>query len=270
VKDELAELVAHVAPGADPRNAVREYLQARILESLQRAGAMVPLAFLGGTALRFLYRTPRYSEDLDFSLAGDRNAYDLAAWLRRTRQSLTAESYNVEIALKGERAVDSARIAFPGLLFELGLSAHAAETFWVKLEVDTRPPAGAQLDVTLVRRVGTTLRLQHHDRASLLAGKINALLTRGWIKGRDVYDLVWYLADADWPAPNLVLLNNALAQFDSPVAPLTASTWRAAVRGRIADADWTALRADVAPFLERADDLSLVTAESVQQVLAAE
>jgi predicted nucleotidyltransferase component of viral defense system len=50
------------------RNLVREYLQARILESLQRAGAMVPLAFHGGTALRFLYAIPRYSEDLDFAL----------------------------------------------------------------------------------------------------------------------------------------------------------------------------------------------------------
>lgn len=270
VKDVLAELVAQVPPGTDPRNTVREYLQARILESLQRAGAMVPLAFLGGTALRFLYRTPRYSEDLDFSLEGARDAYDLAAWLRRVRHDLAAETYNVEIALKGERAIESVRIAFPGLLFELGLSPHAAETFWIKLEVDTRPPEGAQLDVTLVRRVGATLRLQHHDRASLLAGKVNALLTREWIKGRDVYDLVWYLADTDWPAPNLILLNNALAQYDSPVAPLTAATWRGAVSDRLIDADWAALRSDVGPFLERADDLSLVTAESVQQVLRAE
>ena len=47
---------------------VREYLQARILQSLQRAGTMRTLAFHGGTSLRFLYDIPRYSEDLDFSL----------------------------------------------------------------------------------------------------------------------------------------------------------------------------------------------------------
>jgi hypothetical protein len=47
---------------------VREYLQARILESLRRAGAMVPLAFHGGTSLRFLYSLPRYSEGLEFAL----------------------------------------------------------------------------------------------------------------------------------------------------------------------------------------------------------
>ncbi len=50
------------------RQLVREYLQARILQSLQRAGAMQTLAFHGGTALRFLYDIPRFSEDLDFAL----------------------------------------------------------------------------------------------------------------------------------------------------------------------------------------------------------
>jgi predicted nucleotidyltransferase component of viral defense system len=49
------------------QHLAREYLQARILQSLQRAGAMQFLAFHGGTALRFLYEIPRYSEDLDFA-----------------------------------------------------------------------------------------------------------------------------------------------------------------------------------------------------------
>lgn len=42
------------------RNVLREYLQARILERLQRSGAMLPLAFHGGTAPRF------YMRSLDF------------------------------------------------------------------------------------------------------------------------------------------------------------------------------------------------------------
>ena len=35
----------------------------------QENGAFVNWAFVGGTALRFLYLMPRFSEDLDFSLA---------------------------------------------------------------------------------------------------------------------------------------------------------------------------------------------------------
>ena len=75
MKDHLRQLIRGLDPHAG-RNVMREYLQARILEGLQRAGAMSPLAFQGGTALRFLYRLPRYSEDLDFALEGPRESYD--------------------------------------------------------------------------------------------------------------------------------------------------------------------------------------------------
>jgi len=68
MKDYIAELVRANPTPAHARNVIREYLQARILSGLQRAGAMIPLAFHGGTALRFLYATARYSEDLDFAL----------------------------------------------------------------------------------------------------------------------------------------------------------------------------------------------------------
>jgi len=50
MKEYLAELVRG-APPNQARNIAREYLQARILEALQRAGAMMPLAFHGTGAL---------------------------------------------------------------------------------------------------------------------------------------------------------------------------------------------------------------------------
>ena len=58
MKEYLTSLVRAGPTPAQGRNVVREYLQARILGSLQRAGAIIPLAFHGGTALRFLYTTP--------------------------------------------------------------------------------------------------------------------------------------------------------------------------------------------------------------------
>jgi hypothetical protein len=61
MKAYLIDQVRSLPTPAHGRNVAREYLQARILASLQRAGAMIPLAFHGGTALRFLYATPRYS-----------------------------------------------------------------------------------------------------------------------------------------------------------------------------------------------------------------
>lgn len=68
MKSYLADLVAPEANPLRRKNLVREYLQARILQGLQEHRAFLNWAFLGGTALRFLYSMPRYSEDLELSV----------------------------------------------------------------------------------------------------------------------------------------------------------------------------------------------------------
>lgn len=192
-----------------------------------------PLAFQGGTVLRFLYLIRRYSEDLDFALERPGTGYEFRGYLEAIRADLQREGYRVELGRASDRkVVHSAFVGFPGLLYEMGLSGHREEALSVKLEVDTRPPRGAGIETTVVRR-HVLLRLQHHDRGSLLAGKLHAILQRPWPKGRDFYDLVWYLSDRAWPAPNLVLLNNALEQTGWGGPPLTEATWVAAVRARL-------------------------------------
>ena len=210
MKDHLGQLVAGHEPMRG-RNIAREYLQARILGALQRAGAMMSLAFHGGTSLRFLFGLPRYCEDLDFALEGEPSRYDLRRNLRVVRAELSAEGYRVELHMREHRTVHSVLVRFLGTLDELGLSPHPGQVLAVKIEIDTNPPAGAATDTTLVRR-HETLRPVHHDRASLLAGRVHAVLQRPYTKGRDLYDLVWCLSDPEWPPPNLALLNAALRQ----------------------------------------------------------
>ncbi|MDW8311003.1 MAG: nucleotidyl transferase AbiEii/AbiGii toxin family protein, partial [Verrucomicrobiales bacterium] len=137
----------------------------------------------------------------------------------------------------------------------------------VRIELDTRPPAGAGLATSIVRR-HVTLHLQHHDRASLLAGKLHAFLARRWLKGRDVFDLLWYLADRSWPPPNLTLLNNALAQTGWRGPALTTQNWRALVAERVNRADWSNVVSDVRPFLERERDAEMLTRTNLLQLLA--
>jgi hypothetical protein len=228
---------------------------------------MVPLAFQGGTALRFLYSIRRYSEDLDFALERAGAGYDFRAYLEAVRADMRREGYDVDLArVSDQRAVHSAFVRFPGLLHELGLSGHREEALSVKLEVDARPPSGAALETTVVRR-HVLLRLQHHDRASLLAGKLHAILQRPYPKGRDFYDLIWYLSDPSWPAPNLVLLNNALAQTGWTKAPLSQTSWMRAVRARLRSVRWELLAADVRPLLESAEDRALLTRETITSLL---
>ena len=257
MKAHLIELVGAAGPGQG-RNVAREYLQARILGILQREGAMAPLAFQGGTCLRFLFNLPRYSEDLDFTLEGDPASYDLRGWLTAVRAQLSREGYEVGLAVRDRNPVHSAFVRFPGVLHEAGLSPRREESLAIRIEVDTRPPSGAVLESRLVRR-HVTLRLHHHDRASLLAGKLHALLQRPYTKGRDLYDLIWYLSDPRWPAPNFALLNTALRQTGWDGDILQADNWRTTILGRLDALEWQRVAADVRPFLERAEDVALVT-----------
>lgn len=246
-------------------NLAREYLQARILQSLQEEGAFLNWAFLGGTALRFLYGIPRYSEDLDFSLADSLKHCPFEDILKKIRARMNREDYAVEIKVSREKAVRSAWIKFPGLPFEMGISPHRSEVFSIKLEVDTCPPPGARTETTLCRRF-VTLNLMHYDKASLLAGKLHACLTRQYAKGRDWYDLIWYLADRTGAAPNLVQLQNALNQTQGASAP-DAAEWKQLLLNRLNEIDCRKLVDDVAPFLERPEEAALLNLQNFRAVL---
>jgi len=266
MKEHLIQIIQENRDPLQALNHAREYLQARLLLLLQRAGGMVPLAFQGGTALRFLYGLRRFSEDLDFSLEKKGKGYDLKEYLRIIQRDLTYEGYSTDIKLNNQKAVHSAMVRFKGLPYELGLSMLPDENLSIKIEVDSNPPRGAKLETTLIRRF-ELLQLQHHDKASLLAGKLHAFLQRGHTKGRDLYDLMWYFSDKSWPDPNLSLLRNALHQTGYQAAMPDEKNWKEMVRIKMDAIDWAAAVRDVQPFLEDARERELLTKKNLVDLL---
>ena len=268
MKSDLAHLLNTASDPAQALNWMREYLQARILAELQAKGAMIPLAFHGGTALRFLYQLPRFSEDLDFALERPERGYDFLGYLEAIKAKLTLEGYQVAAKYSIEKIVHSAFVNFPGLLFEFGLSPYPDQNFSIKLEVDTRPPQGAGLSTSLIRHRELFINLQHHDKASLLAGKVHALLQRQYLKGRDIYDLVWYLSDRAWPSPNFQMLNNALAQTGWEGALMNERNWKKILLQHLSKEKIQNARQDVEPFLARPEDIDYLTWAHISQLLS--
>jgi predicted nucleotidyltransferase component of viral defense system len=208
---EQALALARVAN--DPGRAahrLREYLQAFVLRSFHECEAFRSLAFIGGTALRFLHGLPRFSEDLDSSLVSP-DGYDAKAWLLKVKRDLTLAGFEPDVTWNDRKTVKH-RLGMRGrILKEAGLSDMPDQKLAIKVEIDTRPPAGAHCERQVVTRHMTFL-IQHYDLPSLLSGKLHALICRKYAKGRDWYDLMWYLSQRPPAAPNLPLLQNALDQ----------------------------------------------------------
>ncbi|MBA2124104.1 hypothetical protein B9J78_04115 [bacterium Unc6] len=257
MKEYLGQIIKEQPNILLKRSAVIEYLQARLLQSLQDSKAFLSLAFVGGTALRFLYSLPRYSEDLDFSLVLPEKI-DFNKFLYRIRKDFEAENYKIFIKTKQEKPVISAFIRFQGLLYELNLSPLRDEVLSVKIEIDINPPEGGTTTTTLFRRY-VMLNVLHYDKSSLFAGKLHAILARKYTKGRDIFDLVWMFADSSWTVPNFVLLNNALQQTKWKGQKINNKNWKSILLKHIKNINWKVVVNDAAPFLEREGDRKILT-----------
>jgi hypothetical protein len=266
VKDEALALVAGIADPAQKLNLLREYLQAFTLRALSESEAFVHLAFVGGTALRFLYGLPRFSEDLDFSLEDERG-YEPVRWLEKLKRDLSLAGYEPELSWNPRKVVQDAWIRLPVILHEAGIAGRPEQKLSIKLEIDTRPPAGAQTEMEVLQR-HVLFTVRHHDLESLMAGKVHALLTRPYTKGRDWYDLLWYYARRPRVEPNLTLLQNALDQTQGR-GVYDASGWREQLKSKLDELDEARMIEDVRFFLERAEDVRLMTRASFERLLKA-
>ena len=264
MKEEALALVRGVREPGLALNRLREYLQAFVLRSFHESEAFLHLAFVGGTALRFLHGLPRFSEDLDFSLVS--GAEDSgAAWMGKVKRDLQLAGFLPEVTWNDRKVVRVGWVRVAGILHEAGLAAMPGQNLAIKVEIDTRPPAGARCERRIITR-HLTFFLQHYDLPSLLAGKLHAVINRKYAKGRDWYDLVWYLSQRPPVGPNLLLLQNALDQTRG-AGCADALAWRALVRDRLERSDIGAILADVGPFLERPQDAALLTRENLLGLL---
>jgi len=267
MKDHLIQTVS-ARPLDERRDRAREYLQLYLLRLLHEAGLSSRMALVGGTALRVLFGLPRFSEDLDYSAlpADEGSVSAIGAALMELVQPLEVAGYVVSARAKGTGAVQSVLYRFPGLLKDVGATPDPRAVLAIKVEVDTRPPAGAVTTTTLLTHLFPAA-VVHFDLPSLFAGKLHALFARPWVKGRDWYDLLWYLTEKRGTEPNADLLKNALVQTGHD--PDLARDWRDSIRSKLAGTDWRKIKADVEPLLEQPRDREHFTPEILDELLGA-
>lgn len=167
----------------DEYSILREYIQMLFLRDFYGRSNSAGVFFKGGTAIRLLLRSFRFSEDLDFTAALSKTA--VKKMVRVALEASGHEAPRLESEILSETANSLVhRIAFPTEL--------SIRPLTIKLEFSFREkPLTRKVSVIETELpVSPYPLVVHSDFEEILAEKIRALLTRS--QGRDIFD-VWYL-----------------------------------------------------------------------------
>lgn len=164
-------------------NVVKEYFQHVFLSGLYREKNSEKLLFKGGTALRIIYGSSRFSEDLDFNGIG----------ISVAQIEKIVESVLVKMEAQGiKTTIEESKKTSGGYLAIFQFSGDGYQS-GIQMEVSLRGKAqrkgGA---VALIRSdFVPAYTLYHLNERDLVKEKVEATLTRS--KARDFYDIYFIL-----------------------------------------------------------------------------
>jgi predicted nucleotidyltransferase component of viral defense system len=261
-------------------NALREILQEVALLGLWRSKFFEHAAFCGGTALRILHGLDRYSEEMDFSLLRPDSSFSLDRYGDALKREIGSFGFSVEFASRREARAGANASAFlkantTSQLIEIGVpeelleGLHPGKTLKIKLEIDTDPPGGFETEMQYVLQP-IPFAVRVYSLPDLFAGKLHALLCRRWknrVKGRDWYDLVWYVARH--PAVRISHLESRMRQSGDYTGQgqLTLEELLKQLHRAVDDLDVEKARREVAPFVRDLRTLEVWSRDFFRQIL---
>lgn len=170
---------------AEPLVIAREYCQHNILASFYNQKGSEKLLFKGGTALRFIYKSPRFSEDLDFTGIYHSNYFEIENILTDTLRDLFYWGFNIDLL--------EAKKTTGGYLAKIDFSLYNFK-FLIKMEISFRESHNKKIPSQtslILNDYIHTYNIKHLPLVEIVDGKLNALFARA--KARDWYDLYFFL-----------------------------------------------------------------------------
>lgn len=186
----------------------REYLQLLFLKYFYTKKESEKVHFKGGTALRFLYGSFRFSEDLDFNTLFKEEK--IKYLIDKTLKDLNREVEG--ITFKKTKSIAN---SFSGRIFQENPEFKFALTVRLDFSLREKPFLIETSYIETIFPVGPYPQVTHLKIEELMAEKIRAILTR--TRGRDIFDLWFFLSrniKIDW---NLV--NKKMALYKKKADP---------------------------------------------------
>lgn len=162
-------------------NVLREYAQHIFLREFYRQSDSENFLFKGGTALKLVFGSPRFSEDLDFS--AKKNSVNYEKILENVLLGLSNEGMKVE--LKESKPTSGGHLA----AMEVELFDQAIE---IQNQISFRPQAKLMAENALISaKIIPSYKICLLSRDILVSEKAAALVDRK--KSRDFFDLYYIL-----------------------------------------------------------------------------
>ncbi len=166
-------------------NIIREYFQHIFLGELYKLQGAEKMLFKGGTALRIVYGSPRFSEDLDFSLFGvARN--EIKSFVEKIFVHVLAEIERTDIKVElGEKTDRTSGGYFGVATFKM--FDYPPVTVEINVSARNDRTIGGEVD-SITNNFVPTYTIMHLPQTEIVEEKIfGALVERK--KPRDFYDL---------------------------------------------------------------------------------
>ncbi|MDP1546200.1 MAG: nucleotidyl transferase AbiEii/AbiGii toxin family protein [Anaerolineales bacterium] len=235
-------------PVETKRIILKEALQSILLDFVYNHPVYRRLNFYGGTCLHVVYGLNRLSEDIDLDNGAGIDLASLQDELSMMFRNSLGYDELISKPQKGENGILRLTLKFP-VLNELGLSAYPNEALHLKVEVSHHQQV-AVLQNTPVFYHGRSFVPAHFSLETMMAGKMIACLERNFprgregafIKGRDFYDLLWFMQKGIQP------LTEKLAK--DAAQPHTTTTALHALREKVAEIRIADLAVDLLPMFE--------------------
>ena len=197
------------------RSLLKEFLQVYVLNYIYlNPNYNKNFLFTGGTCLRHCFGLNRLSEDLDFDLKNEIDANNLKSSIEAYfKTEFMYDGLQVSILQKGRQLL----LKFP-VLKELKLATESeSDLLYIKLDMSLMASKIYNQNSTLKSINNFNYLVTHYDLPTLFASKIVTILTRqrflgkeniNVIKGRDYFDLLWFLDKK--VIPNLDRINDLI------------------------------------------------------------
>lgn len=215
LKEKIEDTISRSTTDAETlRNVLKEELQYYILNFIYHHPEYSNWIMYGGSALRICHNLDRMSVDLDFEIDHKINDTFLDE-LKKEIENYFKNTYNLDsevltIKTTTDRGL---RLCFQiGDLVELGI--HSKQVI-VKIDLNNFVAPKTTTERIPINRNQMSFVIKTYNMSSLMASKIAAILLRGKRgglggiiyeeKGRDIYDLLWYMTKK--AIPDLDYLN---------------------------------------------------------------